>query len=694
MLSRAGNPNVMSARIGLVKWAAGRRDETCFTNVGLRRLAPYRDDLHGTICQMSAADTTPANPIRPWRDGAVVAMVTLLISGLGLGIVYNKARAAQLAAIQSELLQLARTTAAEVDGDLHQTLTSPQQEGSPAHRQLLGPLVRMQRAATDVIYVYTAVIRHGRIFWILDGAAGFRVAGDSLPVDPIMTEYSGSDPGLRRALEQHVAVANSKPVQEQHRAYLSAFAPFYTKSGQFAGVLGIDMVTDQFESRMAVVQRALEVALLAVLGLSLAAGAVVRRLGRAAAKAMEMQKRDAENLRLAIQKADHNAAAAAAANRSKTSFLAMMSHEIRTPMNGILGVADLLQNTVLDTAQRQLLDTLGASGDSLLRIINDILDFSKIEAERLEIQPEPFKLRNLFTDVENLLVVQARSKGLTLVTNLDEKLPMVVNADRQRLAQVLLNLGSNAVKFTDSGHVHLRARVVEHGNHSFRVEIVVSDSGIGMTPEAAAQLFKPFTQLDTSRTQRGAGTGLGLVIAQRLVGLMGGVITVESLAGSGSTFRFAIELADAELRADSAAQVAARRPARLGLEILVAEDNPVNQTIIAAMLQQLQHRAVIASDGREALTALATGNYDLVLMDCNMPEMEGFEATRRLRSGCDAVRNPKIPVIALTANAMAGDREACLAAGMDDFLPKPVTIAAIRDAIGRVLDEQSVPTAA
>jgi signal transduction histidine kinase len=273
---------------------------------------------------------------------------------------------------------------------------------------------------------------------------------------------------------------------------------------------------------------------------------------------MQTQKDAAEHLQLAIQQADENATAAAAANRAKTTFLAMMSHEIRTPMNGILGVADLLQNTALDTAQRQLLDTLGASGDSLLRIINDILDFAKIEAERLEIQPNPFELRKLFTDVENLLVVQALGKGLTLIMDLDAKLPAVVNADRQRLAQVLLNLGTNAVKFTDSGLVRLRARVVEHGNRSSRVEIAVSDSGIGMTPAAATQLFTPFTQLDQSRTQRGAGTGLGLVIAQRLVGLMGGTITVESLAGAGSTFCFAIERRGLALRKRDSTR---RRPA-------------------------------------------------------------------------------------------------------------------------------------
>ncbi|MDH5254611.1 MAG: cache domain-containing protein, partial [Gammaproteobacteria bacterium] len=267
--------------------------------------------------------TAATNTIRPWRDAAVVATLTLVVSATGLGIVYSKARDAQLAAIQAELLQLARTTAAQVDGDLHKTLTSPEQEGSPAHRQALEPLIRMHRAATDVIYVYTAVLRDGRIHWILDSASGYRVGGDSLPVDPIMSDYTGSDPGLRRALEQQVSVANDQPVQETHRAYLSAFAPLLDSSGAFVGVLGVDMVLDQFTSRMAVVQRALAIALLAVLCLSLAAGLVVLRLRQAAALGYEKQARDAEHLRLAIAKADENAAAAQAADRAKTSFLAM-----------------------------------------------------------------------------------------------------------------------------------------------------------------------------------------------------------------------------------------------------------------------------------------------------------------------------------------------------------------------------------
>ncbi|MDH5254720.1 MAG: ATP-binding protein, partial [Gammaproteobacteria bacterium] len=354
-------------------------------------------------------------------------------------------------------------------------------------------------------------------------------------------------------------------------------------------------------------------------------------------------------------------------------------------------VADLLRNGTMEPAQRKLVETLSASGESLLRILNDVLDFSKIEAEQLDIRPAPFALHPFFTDIENLLGVQARGKGLSLVVDIDPELPDIVNADRQRLAQVLLNLGTNAVKFTDSGHVTLSARALQCDGGSVLVEFAMSDTGIGIAPDAIGRLFTPFTQLDRSNARRGAGTGLGLVIAQRLVGLMGGVITVESSAGEGSRFRFAIDLAVADRPVEAAPQAPGADAAGIArsLTILVAEDNPVNQAIVTAMLDQIGHRAVVVNDGREALAVLADRDCDLVLMDCQMPVMDGFEATRCLRAGEHGVRQPGVPVIALTANAMAGDREACLAAGMDDFLPKPVSIESLRRALGRTLDRHA-----
>jgi CheY-like chemotaxis protein len=354
-------------------------------------------------------------------------------------------------------------------------------------------------------------------------------------------------------------------------------------------------------------------------------------------------------------------------------------------MNGMLGVADLLRNMSPDPSQKKLLDILAGSGESLLRIINDILDFSKIEAERLELRPRPFDLRGLLDELEALVGSQARGKRLSFVIEADPDLPAAVNADRQRLSQVLMNLGNNAVKFTDRGEVRLIVRVQAQAEGKATLQFTVKDTGIGMSAVAMSRLFLPFTQLAEAR-RHGGGTGLGLVIAQKLVNLMGGRIELSSEPGKGSSFWFSLELPLAQpIAATGTTQI-------LGLEsmsVLVAEDNAVNKTIVEAMLRQLGHGITLVSNGREALDALSKDHFDLVLMDCNMPVMDGLEAARLLRAGAHGVRDVNVPVIALTANAMDGDREQCLAAGMDDFLAKPVSIAALRQAIERVRERRA-----
>jgi signal transduction histidine kinase/CheY-like chemotaxis protein len=629
--------------------------------------AEVRDDAG-----MSERPPAQKKPIHPLRDALLAATLTFVTSAVGLSIVYVKAHNAQMQAVRSELLQLARTTAAQVDGDLIRTLVSPTQEGSPEHLRALLPLQRMHRAATDVVFVYTGVMIKGRIFWILDSKYGEPLAeGEDAP-DPIMTEYFIEDAELVQAFEKHVAIADIEPVKEPTRTLLSAFAPIYDHAGQFVGILGVDMVLDKVEARMAVIRRAFEAALLAVLVLSLVAGAVALRMRRFAADIVR-------KMREARAEAEASAAAAQSATRAKTDFLAMMSHEIRTPMNGMLGVADLLRNMAPDTKQKKLIDILTASGSSLLRLINDILDFSKIEAERLELRPKPFEISSLLEELEHLLGAHARTKQVRLKLDAAPDLPAAVNGDRQRLSQVLLNLGTNAVKFTDRGEVTLSVRALQVVAGKARLEFTVSDTGIGMDPGSLAKLFSPFTQLADAGRHRGGGTGLGLVIAQKLVNLMGGRIRVQSELTKGSTFSFTIELPTAQVASATTTSMVLRLEV---LSILVAEDNMVNQTIVDAMLRQLGHRATLVGTGREALEALASADFDLVLMDCNMPEMDGMEATRRLRKG--GARDPRIPVIALTANAMDGDRERCLAAGMDDFVSKPVTISELRKAIERV----------
>jgi hypothetical protein len=489
-----------------------------------------------------------------------------------------------------------------------------------------------------------------------------------------MTPYKGSDPDLLLAFREKKAYADREPFVEPNHTYLSAYAPILDGKGEFVGLFCVDMVLDDLDARMTTLRGAFAIALFVVLILSGFAGLVALRI-RVFTAAMVAKLRDAR------AQAEANATAAESAGRAKAAFLAMMSHEIRTPMNGMLGVADLLRAKSPDPEQRRLLDILAGSGESLLRIINDILDFSKIDAEKLELRPRPFDLRVLLAELAALLGPQARDRQIAFIVETDPSLPAAVTGDRQRLSQVLLNLGNNAVKFTECGSVRLVVRMLPCADGSSRVEFTVHDTGIGMSGESMGRLFRPFTQVADSRPHRGGGTGLGLVISQKLVKLMGGEIAVTSELKRGSTFSFAIELPVAEMPVITSCAPTLRLD---GLSILVVEDNQVNQLVIDAMLKQLGHRVTLAANGRRALEALARNLFDLVLMDCNMPELDGLEATRLLRACQAGVLDADVPVIALTANAMDGDRDICLAAGMNDFLSKPVSIAALRQAIERV----------
>ncbi len=608
--------------------------------------------------------------IHPLRDGLLAGVCTFLVSAVGLTILYLKAHDMQVDAARTELLQLARATAAQIDGDLHKTLDSPAREGSPEHLKLLDTIARMHRATHDIYYVYSGVYRNGRIYWVLDGANLYRVPGNDLAVAPIMTLYELREETYEAAYRDGVEYVDAAPrPNADGHSYLSAAAPIRDSAGNVVGMFGLDLVLDNFEARMAAMRRVLYTALAVVGLLSIAAGGIAHQMRRFAASIVH-------KMRTARAEAERNAERAESATQAQARFLAMMSHEIRTPMNGMLGVADLLRNMSPDPSQKKLLDILAGSGDSLLRIINDILDFSKIEADHLELHPQPFEPRLLFDEIEALLGAQARGKPVRLIVDVDARLPQTLHGDRQRLAQVLLNLGSNAIKFTDQGEVRMVVCCPAVADNRAQLEISVSDTGIGMSAEARERLFLPFTQLAEGR--REGGTGLGLVISQRLVKLMGGEIRVASEPGKGSTFSFALEMALAEMPSLPAGP---RTSHSEQMFVLVAEDNAVNQTIIQAMLKQLGHRSAIAANGREALQLLSEQTFDVVLMDCNMPVLDGLETTRRLRDGEVGAMSAAVPVIALTANAMDSDRDQCLAAGMNEFLSKPVSIAALRAAV-------------
>lgn len=606
-------------------------------------------------------------------EGFKITFLCMLVSLCGLGIVYYLADKALVGGLRSHLEDIASLTADQIDVDAHRRLAS--EAGAPGSQEYADaavPLLRLRKQIPNVYYAYTLTFVNEKPIFVIDSSYYVKNQGDETEIAMPGEIYEDAPEELFTAWEMNRPASSEVPYTDKWGTFLSAFAPFRDSSGNVAGLVGVDISMAQLATRQKPVRVALAMAVISCLIGSAFIG-VLR------ARSCSLRNQYEEELVIARANAERGELAARAGAQVKSVFLATMSHEIRTPLNGVLGMAEALSHTNLTDEQRDQLQAIQSSGNLLLVMLNDILDFSKIEVGSMIAHPESVSLVELVEDSANLYRASAKNKGLVLAIESSPDFPPHIYADPIRARQILGNLLSNAIKFTNCGEIRIKFGL---SKYEAMAAITVEDSGIGIPEDRLKDLFVPFSQLDSSLNRTAGGTGLGLSISLKLADLMKGKLEVVSREGQGSAFT--LHLPIAENYPNQVVESHTKNSSVLNassLRVLVAEDVAINRKVVLNMLKRMEIVPTFAEDGEEAVRLWREYRPNVILMDVQMPKMDGREATRLIRSESNSMERPWI--IALTGGVMKEDQDEAFRVGMNDFLPKPINMTNLAAALNK-----------
>lgn len=609
-----------------------------------------------------------------------MALLCMLVSICGLFIVYYLAERALLSELRGHLKNLASLTSEQIDVEALRNITSePIDVESPLFKEASLPLLRLREQVPDIYYAYTVTFKEGIPIFVLDSSFFMESEGDTTE-DPIPGEvYDDAPAELISAWKTERPTASEKPYTDKWGTFVSAFAPIKDANGKVSGIVGVDISMRQ----LAILQKPVKLGL-ALAALACLIGSTIVGLLRAHSYSKIIQRE--KELIIARADAEKGELAARAGEDAKSVFLATMSHEIRNPLNGVLGLTESLLLSPLAEEQAEQLTAIQHSGNLLLVMLNDILDFSKIEAGSLAVHSEPVCLLSLVESSAHLYRVSAKNKGLEIIIESAPDAPSHVLADPIRASQIVGNLLSNAIKFTQRGEIHIMLGI-DPDTKSIAT-LSVKDSGIGIPENRLCELFVPFSQLDTALNRQASGTGLGLSISRKLAELMGGSITVKSQEGHGSCFTLSLPVAkELPKEIQNAGIPNLLIPNVSKLRVLVAEDVAINCQVISNMLKRMEITPTFAEDGRVAVEVWREQRPNVILMDVQMPNMDGREATRLIRAESGDLTSPWI--IALTGGAMEDEKQEAFNVGMNDFLPKPINRANLAAALRKASSEIS-----